>query len=53
MFDINFPGMKLVKSELRLRGVVENHTYIENRLLLEKELCRIPVSVYVLVVVAE
>ena len=28
--------MKLVKIGLRLRGVVENHTYIENRLLLEK-----------------
>ena len=38
MFDLNFPGMKLVKSELRLHGVVENLTFIENRLLLEKKL---------------
>ena len=53
MFDLNFPGMKLVKSELKLHGVVENHTYIENRLLLEKSFCRIPVSIYFLVVVAE
>ena len=37
MFDLNFPGMKLLKSELRLHGVVENHTYIENPLLQEKE----------------
>ena len=37
MFDLNFPGMKLLKSELRLHGVVENHTYIENPLLLEKK----------------
>ena len=51
MFELNFPGMKLVKSELRLHGVVENHTYIENRLLLEKELYRIPLSIYSLVVV--
>ena len=40
MLDLNFPGMKLVKSELRLHDVVENHTYIENRLLLEKKLCK-------------
>ena len=40
MLDLNFPGMKLVKSELRLHGVVENHTYIEDRLLLEKKLCK-------------
>ena len=45
--------MKLVKSGLRLLGVVENHTYIENWLLLEKKLYRIPVSIYFLVVVAE
>ena len=38
MFDLNFPGMKLVKSELRLYGVVENHTYVENPWLLEKKL---------------
>ena len=37
-FDLNFPGMKLVKIGLRLLGVVENHTYIENQLLLEKKL---------------
>ena len=37
MFDLNFPGMKLLKSELRLHGVVENHTYIENPLLQEKQ----------------
>ena len=36
MFDLNFPGMKLVKSELRLHGVVENHSYIENPSRLEK-----------------
>ena len=30
--------MKLVKSELRLYGVVENHTYIENPSRLEKKL---------------
>ena len=35
MFDLNFAGMKLLKSELRLHGVVENHTYIENPLLQE------------------
>ena len=40
MFDLNFPGMKLVRSELRLHGVVENHTYIENPLLLENKNCR-------------
>ena len=40
MFDLNFAGMKLVESELRLHGVVENHTYIENPSLLEKD-CRI------------
>ena len=34
---LNFPGMKLVKSKLRLHGVVENHISIENRLLLEKK----------------
>ena len=45
--------MELVKSGLRLHGVVENHTYIENWLLLEKRLCRIPVSIYFSVVVAE
>ena len=38
MFDLNFPSMKLVKSELRSHGVVENHTYIENPSLLEKKL---------------
>ena len=37
MFDLNFPGMKLVKSELMLHGVVECHTYIENSSLLEKK----------------
>ena len=37
MFDLNFPGMKLLKSELRLHGVVENHTYIENPSLLENK----------------
>ena len=41
MFGLNFPGIKLVKSELGLHGVVEDHTSIENRLLLKK-LCRIP-----------
>ena len=30
MFDLNFGGMELVKSGLRLHGAVENHTYIEN-----------------------
>ena len=39
-FDLNFSGIKLVKIELRLQRLVENHTYIENRLLLEKKLCR-------------
>ena len=53
MFDLNFPGMKLVKSELKLHGVVENHTYIGDRLLSEKKLCRIPVSIYFLVVFAQ
>ena len=38
MFHLNFPGMKLVKSELRLNEVEENHTYIENPLRLEKKL---------------
>ena len=37
--DLNFPGTKLVKIELRLYRVVENHTYMENRLLLEKKDC--------------
>ena len=45
IFDLNFPGMKLVKSELRLHGVVENHTFIENRSLLEKKDCIIPVLI--------
>ena len=31
--------------ELRLHGVVENQTSIENRLLLEKKICRIPVLI--------
>ena len=43
IFDLNFPVMKLVNSEVLLYGVVENHTYIENRLLPEKKLSRIPV----------
>ena len=38
IFDINVPGMELVKNELRLHGVVENHTHIENPSLLEKKL---------------
>ena len=37
MFDLNFPVMKLVKSELRPHGVIQNHTYVENRSLLEKK----------------
>ena len=53
MFDSNFPVMRLVKSELRLHEVVENHTYIENQLLSKKKLCRIPVSIYFLVVIVE
>ena len=40
MFDLNFLGMKLVRSELRLHGVVESHTYIENSLPLENKNCR-------------
>ena len=36
MFELNFPCLKLVKSELRLQRVVENHTYIKNQLLLGK-----------------
>ena len=53
MFDLNFLGMKLVNSKLRLHGVAENHTYSENRLLLEKKCYRIRISIYFLVVVAE
>ena len=45
--------MKLVKNDCTLHGVVENHTYIENRSLVEKDLCRIPVLICFLVVVAE
>ena len=30
IFDLNFPGMKFVNSEVRLHRVVENHAYIEN-----------------------
>ena len=37
MFNLNVPGMKLVKSELRQHGVVQNQTYIENPSLLEKK----------------
>ena len=35
MFDLNFSGMKLGKSELRLHVVVENHTYIYSLFLIK------------------
>ena len=44
--------MKLVKNDFKLHVVVENHACIENRSLLEKNLCRIPVLIQFLVVVA-